>query len=225
MPYLQRFSLAIMTSLFMVTYPLIASAEEAPTASKGVYTLGEIVVSGRPDGVETVSTINTITQEDINNIGAQNLVDVLKTIPGINIRMGGAGTPRIDIRGFKTRHVLLLLDGIPINETYDGQFDPTSFPVEHIAEVKVVTGGGSVLYGQGGSDHILGDGGDDRFLQLPGVTFYERPLSAIQGVNVLQGIAQNGTGMSVGTGEEKAGPVQVVDLFDPGGQAIVEPLG
>ena len=51
--------------------------------------------------------------------------------------------------GFRSRHVLLLLDGIPLNSTFDGQFDPSIIPTENIAKIKVSYGTSSVLYGQG----------------------------------------------------------------------------
>ena len=136
----------------MVAAPPAFSDEKS---QHGVYTLGEVVVSASKGSVEKVSTVRTVTAADIKRNGAQNLSDVLETIPGISIRVGGAGTPRVDIRGFRTRHVQLLLDGIPINDTYDGQFDPTTFPVEHIAAVKVITGGASVLYGPGGIGGVI----------------------------------------------------------------------
>jgi outer membrane receptor protein involved in Fe transport len=39
---------------------------------------------------------------------------------------------------------------VPVNATSDGQFDPTLIPAEQIAEIKLVTGTGSVLYGPAG---------------------------------------------------------------------------
>jgi vitamin B12 transporter len=68
----------------------------------------------------------------------------------VYVRSGSDGTPRVDLRGFRTRQVVLLLDGVPLNATSDGQFDPTLVPVEQIAEIKLVTGTGSVLYGPAG---------------------------------------------------------------------------
>jgi len=120
-----------------------------------VYSLGEVVVSCPATGVESVGTSTRITTIDIKTSGARTLNEALDLIPGIYVRIGGSGTPRIDIRGFRTRHVTLLLDGIPFNNTFDGQFDPTTIPVENIAEIKVVTGGGSVLYGTGGNGGII----------------------------------------------------------------------
>ncbi|MDY6878752.1 MAG: TonB-dependent receptor plug domain-containing protein [Thermodesulfobacteriota bacterium] len=41
------------------------------------------------------------------------------------MRTGAQGIPRINLRGLRSRHVTLLLNGIPFNSTYDGQFDPS----------------------------------------------------------------------------------------------------
>jgi len=115
----------------------------------GVYTLGEIVVSAQKEGVEAAGTVREITAEDIRNKDARNLAEALELLPGVEVRTGAEGTPRIDLRGFRSRHVLLLLDGIPLNSTSDGQFDPSIIPTENIARIKVSYGTSSVLYGQG----------------------------------------------------------------------------
>ncbi|GAB6097048.1 TonB-dependent receptor [Desulfatiferula olefinivorans] len=125
------------------------------TMRDDVYSLGEIVVLGNESEVAADSTVYEISAQEISDMGATTLTDVLERVPGVSIRVGGQGTPRVDIRGFKTRHVVLLLNGVPINDTYDGQFDPSVFPVEQIAEVKVITGGGSVLYGSNGNGGII----------------------------------------------------------------------
>jgi vitamin B12 transporter len=114
--------------------------------------MAEIVVSAKPlSGSEAAGTVHRVTAEQIRRRGADTLDEALELVPGVIVREGPEGTPRIDIRGFRTRHVQLFINGIPIRETFDDQFDPTTIPVENIAEIKVTTGGGSVLYGQGGN--------------------------------------------------------------------------
>ena len=120
-----------------------------------VYELGEIVVTAPRDVVEAVGTVNQIFAREIAQRGSRTLDEAIGLLPSLNVRVGGEGTPRVDIRGFRTRHVKLLLDGIPMNDTYDGQFDPTTIPVEYISRIKVTTGGGSVLYGPGGNGGII----------------------------------------------------------------------
>src|SRR6185503_19036488 len=63
------------------------------------------------------------------------------------VRTGGDGTPRIDVRGFRSRHVLLLINGVQVNSTVDGQFDPARISTKAIREIKVSYGSSSVLYG------------------------------------------------------------------------------
>ena len=121
----------------------------------GVYTLGEVIISGQGAGVEASESVHTVTAEDIRNSGAKSLDQAISLLPGVNVRTGGEGIPRIDIRGFRTRHVVLLLDGIPMNSALDQQFDPTLIPTENIAEIKLTSGASSVLYGQGGLGGVI----------------------------------------------------------------------
>ncbi|HEX8960619.1 MAG TPA: TonB-dependent receptor, partial [Geobacteraceae bacterium] len=116
---------------------------------------GEIVISGKAEGVETTQTVRTVTSEDIKAKDARTLDQAISLLPGVNVRIGADGTPRIDIRGFRTRHVVLLLDGIPMNSAVDQQFDPTIIPTENIAEIKLTEGASSILYGQGGLGGVI----------------------------------------------------------------------
>ena len=127
----------------------------AADQSSDLFPMGEVVVSEAGSGVEAVSTVTTIDAKTISERGARTLDEALQLVPGLYVRGGADGTPRIDIRGFRTRHVLLLLDGIPLNSTFDGQFDPAAIPVENIAAIKVTTGGSSLLYGTGGNGGVI----------------------------------------------------------------------
>jgi outer membrane cobalamin receptor len=136
----------------------LATAGQAIAAgeAEGAYDLGRIVVSKQAkQGVEAGETVQTVTAEQIKRQNARTLDEAVALLPGISVRTAGDGTPRIDIRGFRTRHVLLLLNGTPFNAASDGQFDPSLISVENIAEIKVVTGGTSVSYGPGGNGGVI----------------------------------------------------------------------
>ena len=135
-------------------FPQNGFSETTPQLTK-TYTLGEIVVSGKRAGVESVGTVREITADDINRRHARTLDQALELLPGLDIRTGTDGVPRVDLRGFRSRHVLLLLNGIPFNSAFDGQFDPSIIPVENIAKIKVSYGNHSVLYGQGGLGGVI----------------------------------------------------------------------
>ena len=139
------------------TLPLLsgfASAAE-PLDRVEPYTLGEVVVSATGAGVQASETVYTVSAEEIRSKGARTLDQAIALLPGVNVRNGGEGVPRIDIRGFRTRHVVLLLDGIPVNSAFDQQFDPTTIPTENIAQIKLTSGASSVLYGQGGLGGVI----------------------------------------------------------------------
>jgi outer membrane cobalamin receptor len=127
----------------------------AVKTTETVYELGEIVVTGERGGVESVGSVQNITAEDIKRKGATNLTEAIQLLPGVIIKTGGDGVPRVEIRGFRSRHVLLLLDGVPLNSTFDGNFNPSAIPVENIAKVKVTYSSHSVLYGDGALGGII----------------------------------------------------------------------
>jgi outer membrane cobalamin receptor len=119
------------------------------------YPLGEVIVSAERPVSEAAATIRSVTHEDIESYGARTLDEAIALLPGVEVRTGGAGIPRVNVRGFRGRHLILLLDGIPLNSTFDGQADPSFIPVEQIAAIKLVPGTGSVLYGQGGLGGVI----------------------------------------------------------------------
>jgi len=130
------------------------AGEQTKPGTTTVYSLGEVVVSADRPGDGPVKTVE-ITAEDIEKRHALTLAKALELLPGVDIRRGGQGIPRVNIRGFRSRHTILLLNGIPINSTYDSQFDPNMISTENIAKIKVSYGGHSVLYGQGGLAGVI----------------------------------------------------------------------
>jgi len=133
-----------------------AVEQEQTTSPSREYIGGEIVVTAeRTRPVEQAGTTRTLDAEDLERRGARNLSDALGTMSGIYTRIGNDGVERIDIRGFRTRHVILLLNGVPLNSTYDAQFDASLLPVENIARIKVGYGNQSILYGSGGLGGVI----------------------------------------------------------------------
>jgi outer membrane cobalamin receptor len=115
------------------------AATPTPTFSVSITEASELV--------EEVGTTRRIGRAEIEARSARTLDEALRLLPGIYVRTGGDGTPRMDVRGFRSRHVLLLINGVPANSTADGQFDPARISTEAIREIKVSYGSSSVLYG------------------------------------------------------------------------------
>jgi outer membrane cobalamin receptor len=106
-----------------------------------------VTVTERSELVEQVGTTRRIGRDEIQARNARTLDEALQLVPGLYIRTGGDGTPRIDVRGFRSRHVLLLINGVQVNSTSDGQFDPARISTDSIREIKVSYGSSSILYG------------------------------------------------------------------------------
>ena len=148
---------ALFVLLFlMVGLVFAANAAAGPAGdATDVYTLGEIVVTGDRPGVEAVATQWEITAAEIERRNVKTLDKALKLLPGVYISSRAQGVPRVDIRGMRSRHVVLLLNGIPINSTSDGQFNPAIIGTDNIAKIKVSYGASSVLYGQGALGGVI----------------------------------------------------------------------
>ncbi|MFH2059254.1 MAG: TonB-dependent receptor [Pseudomonadota bacterium] len=143
--------LIVLLLLFSTSF---AFAKEEKTSPTQVYSLGEVVVSGDQIGTK-VNTRLEIDKEEIERKNIKTLDKALELLPGVDVSKGTAGIPRVNIRGFRSRHTVLLLNGIPVNSTWDQQFDPHLIPTENISKIKLSYGTNSVLYGQGGLAGVI----------------------------------------------------------------------
>jgi outer membrane cobalamin receptor len=141
----------LMTSAVSLLALSVSAAIHADTPPEDVYPLGQIVVK---ENVETASNYR-IDRTDMERISARSLDEAIRLVPSLNVRNGADGTPRIDIRGLRTRQIKLLVNGVPFNSTFDGQFDPTLIPTFGIGRIDLKAGGSSVLYGDGGMGGVM----------------------------------------------------------------------
>jgi iron complex outermembrane receptor protein len=99
------------------------------------------------------STITIITDQDLQRMGARNLMDALKRIPGMAVNINNMGHPVVEVRGVKTdfsEKVLFLVNGHAINNNIINGGATTSymdFMIDDVQRVEVVRGPGSALYG------------------------------------------------------------------------------
>ena len=118
---------------------------------------GEEIISiatGRAQPISKAPAVSAvITEEEIREIGARDLDQVLETVPGLHVskrpRFGG---PIYTFRGIYSEtnpHVLMLINGIPITDGYVGDRGQIwgGMPVEAISRVEVIRGPGSAIYG------------------------------------------------------------------------------
>src|SRR5512137_514742 len=94
-----------------------------------------------------------ITADEIRNMGARNLLDVLKMVPGFGVSVDNDGIPMLEVRGIRTFYsekVLVMIDGHSQNrkKNHSAFFNfADMLPVENIKQVEVLRGPASALYG------------------------------------------------------------------------------
>lgn len=97
------------------------------------------------------ASISVITQEDLQRKPVQNLKDVLKEVPGVQLTNEGDNRKGVSIRGLDSSYTLILVDGKRVNSRNavfrHNDFDLNWIPVDSIERIEVVRGPMSSLYG------------------------------------------------------------------------------
>ncbi|QGU89400.1 TonB-dependent vitamin B12 receptor BtuB [Erwinia sorbitola] len=107
--------------------------------------------------VNTVLAPTTIvTRAEIDRWQAKSLNDVMRRLPGVDaVQSGGMGQKTsLFIRGTNSNHVLVLIDGIRLNQSgISGSADISQIPLALVQRVEYIRGARSAVYG---SDAIGG---------------------------------------------------------------------
>ena len=103
-----------------------------------------------------------ITKKQIEEIGAVDLIDVLKTVPDINITQSGPKGQQASMfmRGTGSNHTLVMINGIAINDqsTTQGLHDFGVDFIQTIQQIEVYPGSSAVHFGTnavGGAVNII----------------------------------------------------------------------
>lgn len=99
---------------------------------------------------ETPNVVTVITEDEIRNSGARDLVDVLRMVPGIEFGLDVEGSISVGIRGVWASEgkVLVRIDGMEMNELMFGAYTyGNDFPIETIKRVEIIRGPGAIVNG------------------------------------------------------------------------------
>jgi outer membrane receptor protein involved in Fe transport len=100
--------------------------------------------------------VSVVDQTEIDRLQPNNVADLFRTLPGLEVTGVGANQTRPSIRGQRGQRLLLLQDGLRMNNTrrqQDFGEIPALVDIDAVERVEVVRGPASVLYG---SDAIGG---------------------------------------------------------------------
>ncbi len=105
---------------------------------------------------EAGSALTVIDSVEIERRQTPYVVDLLRSVPGLSVsQQGGAGKfAQIRVRGAEANHVLVIIDGVEVNDTTRGDdFDFSTLTTSDIERIEVVRGPQSSLWG---SDALAG---------------------------------------------------------------------
>ena len=145
----------------LVTTNLSAQKEEVQ--KEKVETLKEVVITATKFSLKKENTgkvINTITQKQLQQNAGKSIIEILNTVAGIDVRgvNANASEPRsINIRGGRSRQVLVLIDGVPVTDqsAINQEFDLRLLSTNQIESIEILKGASSTLYGSGAATGVI----------------------------------------------------------------------
>ncbi|MDZ7371284.1 MAG: TonB-dependent receptor [candidate division KSB1 bacterium] len=149
-----------------VTFMGYAPAEAEATVSKDmpallviklkrqVLELPELRVEGERDSTSISGTV-VLTRADISRSQAATLGELLSRAAGLEVRRSGGTGARetVSIRGSNANQVLVLLDGLKLNDELTGEADLSQVPLNLIERVEVIRSGAG--YGAGAVGGVI----------------------------------------------------------------------
>jgi vitamin B12 transporter len=122
---------------------------------------------------DTLASVSVITREDIELSVAEDLFELLRFQPGVDIvRSGGPGTQTsVFLRGSNSNHVLVLIDGVRVSSANTGAYIWEQLPLNQVERIEIVRGPRGSLYGSdsiGGVIHIFTRSSPDPYARVTG---------------------------------------------------------
>lgn len=112
----------------------------------------EVVVTAAGTPVEAANTgagVTVIDRDAIERSRVSSLAELLRAVPGVDVVQAGSPgqVTSVLLRGADYRQVLVLVDGVRVNDPYFGGFDWAHMPAAGVERVEVVRGPYSALWG------------------------------------------------------------------------------
>ena len=109
-----------------------------------------VTATGSPEEQTQIGAATTvITRESIERHGFRTVLEVLRSVPGIDVvRSGSDGSvTSVFLRGANSTQTLVLIDGARVNSPFFSGYDFSALTTENIERIEVVRGPFSALYG------------------------------------------------------------------------------
>jgi vitamin B12 transporter len=157
-------------------YPSPASVAPTPSAAQGVIRTQTAATIAAPSPAKTTDlpsrklppmtivitptrmaqplgevgvTASVVDHHEMETQQIQNTVDALREVPGVQVVQSGApgSLAEVFIRGSNPSQTLIMIDGVPVNDSATSSFDISRLTTNDLDRIEVVRGAGGALYG------------------------------------------------------------------------------
>jgi len=148
-----KFTPAVKAGLFaqLIAATMPVMAEEASEVKENEDQMVVTASSVEQNLKDAPASISVITREDLQRKPVQNLKEVLKDVPGVQLTNESDNRQGVSIRGLGSSYTLILVDGKRVNSRNavfrHNDSDLSWIPAESIERIEVVRGPMSSLYG------------------------------------------------------------------------------
>ena len=161
-----KIQLSFVTIAILTTSSLMAATTVAINAPTESYSLADdpnLMITTSNQSSETIKNttadISVLTAADLEESGDQTVAQAISRVAGISVSSnGGLGQPSaIFMRGQSAGSVLILLDGMRLNDpsSTDGRAMIENLMIDNIAQIEIVKGGGSSIWGGNASAGVI----------------------------------------------------------------------
>ncbi|HXD91108.1 MAG TPA: TonB-dependent receptor plug domain-containing protein, partial [Candidatus Binataceae bacterium] len=157
-------------------YPSPASVAPTPSAAQGVIRTQTAATIAAPSPAKTTDlpskklppmtivitptrmaqplgevgvTASVVDHHEMETQQIQSTVDALREVPGVQVVQSGApgSLAEVFIRGSNPSQTLIMIDGVPVNDSATSSFDISRLTTNDLDRIEVVRGAGGALYG------------------------------------------------------------------------------
>lgn len=144
------FSMILTAMSASIVYAADTNVADEPKVS---HTITVTATRTMEDIIKTPSAVSVVTDKDIETRRVDTVTDALQMLPGVYKSQKANGG--LQIRGFDSTDILVLLNGVPMNNTFNNGVDWEAIPVHSIERIELVRGPSSSLYGGRGVAGVI----------------------------------------------------------------------
>ena len=141
--------------------PAVAQERRDSTSISKIFEMEEVVITAQRTPVEALKSariITCISREEILSSTGQSLADLLENVAGVDIRQRGNGDMQSDIsiRGGTFEQVLILLNGVSMNDPQTGHHHfNLPINIEWIERIEILKGPAARLFGPNAFNGVI----------------------------------------------------------------------